>query len=203
MIKIVIMAHPKRKDLANSLFFNLIKGFENVEIVWDRENNEWDTGKRCLQAAQGEWTVIIQDDAVIGGNFCQNVENYLSKAPKTLTSFYFGGGKPRDKEARECYKMAKERGCDLIRLSSCYWGVCLAIPTVDCQELAKINNNVQYDNRIGQFYRLRGVMYTVPSLCDHSDCQTLIKDHGQVKRKAIEYSNEPLEFNYKVLKTEI
>lgn len=201
MIEVIIMAHHKRKDNVNLLFLQLIKDFP-TRIIWDKSNDEWDTGKRCLEAATStcDWTLIIQDDAVLSPYFSQNVKSYLSKAEDTLQSFYFGTGAPNDKRAKEVGKMAKEGKCDVIKLDGLYWGLCIAIPSKDCQELAKLNDGRQYDNRISQFYREKGVCYTYPSLVDHQDGKSLI-GHDKIPRKAVTVSEDIIDFKYKVLKT--
>jgi hypothetical protein len=45
---------------------------------------------------------------VIGENFVKNVENYLRKAEKTLTSFYLGRGRPYYKEMLKVVAAAQE-----------------------------------------------------------------------------------------------
>ena len=197
------MAHPKRKDLVNTLFLTLCKSSENVTIVWDRRNNEWDTGKRCLEMADEtcDWTVIIQDDAVIGENFVKNVENYLRKAEKTLTSFYLGRGRPYYKEMLKVVAAAQENNCNLISIPHLYWGVCIALPSIDCKEIAKEENEKVYDAKIGNFYFKKGkqVIYTLPSLADHSHCQSLIFP-DDIHRDAFWYCAEPITLNNKIYK---
>lgn len=199
MIEAIIMAHPKRKDNVNKLFLQLTKDFP-TKIIWDKKNNEWDTGKRCLEAATSacDWTLIIQDDAVLTPFFKENLEK-VGGIVKNPTSLYLGKHNKTNGVIGKIVEDAK--GYSFLALVECLHGVALLLPTKDCQEIAKEENSLDYDKKIGNFYKKRKVpiYYTLPSLVDHNDCGSLIK-HDCCQRVAFYTAKKIINFTDKVYK---
>ena len=197
------MAHPKRKDRAELLYSKLITmPFSSVKIVYDNKNNEWDTGKRSwLSHNDSDWSIVIQDDAVIGNSFYKNIESALNNIPsKTLVSFYVGKVRPYSDRVQKAVNDAIFDNISWIRFNTLLWGVCSAIPTKNVKAIIEYVDNMHlpYDNKIGQFFKSNHlpVYYTVPSLVDHKDDDTLTGHVTKQKRTAHNFVGDALfDFN--------
>jgi hypothetical protein len=204
MISVAIMAHPKRKIRAENLY-KIINRKLPTQIVYDEKNDEWDTGKRAILAHNKlRWHMVIQDDAIIGDYFCDNVMDFLPKVTNNLVSFYFGTGRPHPIDMEKAVAMAKKEKADIIETSTLFWGVCIAFPTKHAYNLSNLQAgqyNRPYDNRIGHYFENKGikVLNTFPSLVDHEDRFSLIHCEDKCKRKAFQYCPYRIEFNMKTV----
>ncbi len=73
-----IMAHPSRKNLVEYLQGRL----KNVNVIWDKNNNIWDTRKMCLEdhIKQGkDFGITIQDDSIICNDFQEKAERFINQ----------------------------------------------------------------------------------------------------------------------------
>lgn len=168
------MAHPKRTAEAEILYRKLAKQkFYSVSLVFDDENNEWKNGVKSLNAhTDSEWHIIIQDDAIIGTDFKENVESAItSLGQKTLLSFYTGTVRPFPTRVKLAVKRAEEMGASFLKCDRLLWGVCFAIPTEQIESMLDFvkNKRLPFDERIGYYYNRthKPVYYTYPSLSDH------------------------------------
>lgn len=170
-----IMAHPSRHVAAQALYNQLHDmPFMKVAIVYDKINDEWDTGERCLRDGMGwgDWHVIIQDDAILTPDFYQNLEGAIKAVPeKVLISLYTGTVKPMPDRVKQA--VDKAYFATWLRSNLLYWGVGVALPTEHIKPLLEAVEGREelYDVRIGMFYyqnRLP-IYYTMPSLVDHDD----------------------------------
>lgn len=188
IITATVMAHPKRKAAAEALYKQLLQyPFYTTSITWDQKNEEWDTGKRALQAGLasggGEWHVVIQDDAILTPAFYQNIEQMIySLGKQTLISLYTGTSRPLPGRV----KAGVDRSADgeWLRHHQLFWGVGIVIPTSHIEPMLEFVEDIelQYDNKIGEFYCRQGlpVYYCIPSLVDHDDdTDTLLDGHGR------------------------
>lgn len=170
MISVVVMAHEKRRALAEELS----KDLGDCQIVWDQFNNRWETGSRALLAFDPEahWHVVVQDDALICADFLAGVELALSHAPDGPVSFYTGKVKPHGPKIAAAVLRANELGLRWLEMPGPLWGPAVAIPTKLIPRLVKEAdrfNVPNYDLRIAQYFRGRGLKchYSLPSLVDH------------------------------------
>lgn len=177
-ISITIMAHPKRADAAQELFDQLQQyPFSEISITWDQRNEEWDTGKRSLQAGigVGDWHVVIQDDALLTPNFYENIEGAINAVPeKVLISLYTGTVKPMPEQIISA--VSKAYYASWLKYMLLLWGVGIVIPSDHIEPLLEFVdtpefNETLYDMKIGMFYQRHRlpIYYTVPSLVDHDD----------------------------------
>lgn len=206
------MASPPRQEQALDLEAQLkTMPFDDVGIIWDTEMNEWETGKRCwrTQKPDTKWSIVIQDDAIIGENFYQNIENALKAVPqKTCVSFYFGTTRPHKTKFKNAMAVAEETGASWIQGRTLHHGVCVAIPTKGILEVIEAVDTMalQYDNRLGFFFMARSlpVYYTVPSLVDHNDALPSLTSHHFAKRVAHFYQPALVEnWNNKVVEMDV
>lgn len=176
-ISIVIMTHHKRIVNAHSLHMKLNEmGFDEVYVSIDTNESEWLNGKSSWRYHKdSDWAVTLQDDAIILDTFKENLESALANIPEeTCLSLYTGKVTPYHKEVSEAVEKANQSGASYLSSDNLLWGVGFAMKTedipviLDCVDVNKYRN-LQYDNRIGMFFRERGknIYYTNPSLVDH------------------------------------
>lgn len=198
-ISVAIMAHPSRYKSAEKLLKRLNhQKFHGVSLVYDKNNNEWENGKASLLSHPGsDWHIVIQDDAIISKDFYRNARNAILNVPKpTLISFYTGTVRPKVTEVKAAVDKAKEARSSWLRSNDLYWGVGLAIPTSQIDEVLESakNKTSLYDRRIGWRYKKHNlpVYYTVPSLVDHNYKigSILGNDYATEPRKAHWYEPE-------------
>lgn len=184
-ISVAIMAHPKRTSEAAALMGELLDyPFVDRRLITDTENIEWETGKRALEAGidQGDWHVVIQDDAILTPEFYNNLVNGLNTlGERSLVSLYTGTARPLAGRVKSAVDRAPDGSW--LEFQQLMWGVGIAIPTDHIKPMLEFVEDIelQYDNKIGEFYCRNGVpvYYTVPSLVDHDDnLGSLIPGHG-------------------------
>lgn len=203
-ITITIMAHPKRKVAAEALYSQLATmPWHQCTITWDQKNSEWHTGKRALKAhLNGDWHIVLQDDAIIPDGFYEHVVAAIQNAPvKTIVSFYTGTVRPFPGRVASAVRRANEKGYCWLRGYLLFWGVGFAIPTDQILPMLDFvaGRTEPYDTRLGYFYisnRLP-VLYTNPSLVDHDEDMGSLLAHGQhaEPRKAVNFISGPVLWN--------
>lgn len=196
-ISVAVMAHPKRRDVAESLYDRLWRmGFSSCVIVWDTQNDEWSTGAATLRAhGESDYHVVLQDDAIVGDHFYSNVEAALSNVPeRSLVSFYTGRVRPNREAVADAVLRAGTQRANWIMGATLFWGVAIAVPTEDIAGIISEpqTQKLKYDRRIGEYYLRsnRPVFYTNPSLADHDyRLGSLIgNDYARTPRVAYRYS---------------
>lgn len=206
-ISIAIMAHPKRKEMAESLFKQLDEmNFVSCELVMDNKDYEWNTGVRALQAKapNADWHLVIQDDAIISENFYQNVKRALEEVPeRTCVSFYFGSGSPFPEKTERQFKSASDKGISWIRTATLFWGVCIAVPADETEKIITFGagSSRLYDNRVGLYFfnQGRAVYNLVPSIVDHSQGESLLEHGKDLVRKAYRFETQDIVANKRIL----
>lgn len=189
-ITVAVMAHPKRKELAEALAVQLREyPFEDVSISYDSPDagshqSEWDNGTRALRAGvgKGEWHVVVQDDAILCPYFYDNVLGAIINVPtKSLISLYTGTARPLGKRVRLAVEKAKY--ATWLQYWLLLWGVGILIPSSHIEPLLDFvaDREEPYDTRIGIFYQRNRlpIYYTMPSLVDHNDNLDSLLAHGQ------------------------
>lgn len=163
-LSIVVMAHPSRQPWAE----NLARTLSADAIVWDRQSDVWDTGRRSLLAGTGSHVLVIQDDAVPCSNLLEIVPQVVARWPHAPIALYAGSrAKSRMK------KMRKRRpGERYWRNHGPRWGVATVTPTSVIADLVTYCDRLRipnYDRRMMAYWKHRGVLcvYTAPSLVDH------------------------------------
>src|SRR5690606_7740773 len=127
------MAHPRREEWAYELSDRL-----QCPIVFDENPSptadparRWEVGARAWQvaaAAGAEWSMVIQDDAVV----CRDLAEGLGKAldpfrGRGLVSAYLG--KPRHHDAASAIWNSRAEGSNWVSTAGLNWGVAVAAPT--------------------------------------------------------------------------
>lgn len=189
LVSVAVMAHPKRKEAAEALAQELRQyPFSQVTISYDgidagSHQEEWDNGKRALQAGigKGDWHVVVQDDAILTPHFYENIVGAINNVPSvSLISLYTGTARPLGKRV----KLAVDKVNDETWLSFwlLMWGVGILIPSSHIEPMIEFVDDREepYDTRIGIFYQRNRlpVYYTMPSLVDHNDEMGSLLEHG-------------------------
>lgn len=195
----VIMAHPVRQAEAEELQSSLDRP---VEIVYDTNpipsanpGQRWANGRRCWEAAdpEADWHMVVQDDAIACPDLLAGLEVALDQVgPDGLVSAYTGTGRPEQRHIRRALVHAEQKQHSWISTRSLCWGVAIIAPVHSIPGMLKWcsqpdrSSHLNYDMSLGRYYRdvLRWrTWYTVPSLVDHRDGESLV-GHGGVGRVA-------------------
>lgn len=191
-ITAAVMAHPKRKKLAEALSRQLKKyPFVDVSISYDApdastHDDEWNNGKRAMLAGvgRGDWHVVVQDDAILTPNFYENIEGAIRSVPtKSLISLYTGKPRPLGKRVETAVKKVRDE--TWLSYWLLLWGVGLLIPSDHIKPMLEFveGRTEPYDTRIGIAYQRNRlpVYYTMPSLVDHNDNIGSLLEHGKAE----------------------
>lgn len=194
-----IMAHPVRRAEAESVRAELDRP---VEIVYDTvqepskdPKQRWATGRRAWEAhdPSADWHMVIQDDAIVAPDLLAGLEAALAVlGPEGLVSAYTGTGRPDQAHVRRALTHADAKGHSWISTRSLCWGVAIIAPVATIPGMltwcsVPQRSRLNYDLRIGRYYRdvLKWrTWYTVPSLVDHRDGESLVGHGGGGARVA-------------------
>lgn len=173
MLSQSIMGHPSRQKFIDALTRRL----PDAEVVLDRENDRWETGRRALLThvdTGSDHALIVQDDAILCRNFVRSCEVVAEAAgTERPVALYTGKVRPHQFTVTPAVRHARLSGIPWLEMAGPWWGVAIILPTAHIpaivewgDENASIRN---YDRRISAWYERQGVMcwYTVPSLVDH------------------------------------
>jgi hypothetical protein len=179
-LSVALMAHPSRKAFVDELIERLDR---EPEIVWDRRNDRWDTGRRSMLAHDpaADWHLVIQDDAIPCCDLVAGVEQACQVAADRPLAFYVGRLRPTNvqHQAGALVDNAARRGASWIQMEGPWWGPAIAVPTAHIADMlawgdrrddpASPDYIANYDKRISRYYASQGIdcWYSVPSLVDH------------------------------------
>lgn len=170
-----IMAHPNRKKLAEKLQKEL-----ECDIIWDQDNNVWETRKRCLEhhIKQGcKYGITVQDDVILTDNFKEKAESLISQTGKTgIYNFFY----PKRYSAKKIDNAINQKQNyfvgDVYGIKN---EICFAFPTSLMQEMIDVCEKSQkrINKKEGDWIMdLRYVIgkkiptyYSVPSYADHNE----------------------------------
>ena len=176
MISITVMAHPRRKVMAEAL-----AGTVDARVVWDEKNDRADTGCRAIIAHDPAAThhLVLQDDAIPCDRLTERVTHALRRVPvRSPLSLYLGKPNPMGREMTEIAAKADQLGASYIVMGRLLWGVAIVYPTVIIPELLAWCDGSkvpQYDRRVSRWFQSQHIdcWYTWPSLVDHDDGPSL------------------------------
>ena len=209
LISFTIMAHPKRSEWVN----RLVEQTGITTIVWDTQNDVWETGKRSLLSfnVNAEYHVIIQDDCLPCSNFVNICKSALEYAEGKPVGLYVGKPRPYRHIIEPAISYAYHNGYSWLEMEPMLWGQGMALPTIDIPSIVEWgdSNPVQnrYDMRVSRYYQHqdRRALFTVPSLVDHRREQenpSLIPGHGGDRFAYYWLENPVFNFNSEPYKLE-
>ncbi len=172
-MKIVIVAHYKRRDQAERLARSL-----NAHVVMDEIGNGALFGHRkALEwcSVQNERCVIMEDDALPVADFGNLAQRWMGECPDDLLSFYLGTGRPPQYQTQIAHllRRADQWREEYITLPQLIHGVCYSVPQDKVKPLLSVLPLVgAADFAIGSAWQQvtnKPIIYPVRSLVDHDD----------------------------------
>lgn len=206
-INAVIMTSPKRREYTDALmqkFSDMAEAeefdFIDYTFIEDDGGGEGATGVRAwLEVAdpsKSDWSLVIQDDAIISDRFYWNLHNLLKHAPNCPISLYAGSVRPMEGLVARAVAQARVHHLDFMIHDDLLWGVGLLVPTYMVKDMINTVDtdeyqNLLYDRRLGAYFKKKDIpiYYTLPSLVDHNFTIPSITGHDTDKRarKAVWY----------------
>lgn len=134
----------------------------NIGNIWENNVRAW-----RLQDRSKEWSLVIQDDAILCENFLERAQEHLKRADElgAAVQFYVGNG-----EHFEEFKEHIEKGYYLRR--EMVWGVAIAVKTEWLDEMIRVGTSFrawQDDIKIKHFLLKKNIptYFPLPCLVDH------------------------------------
>lgn len=169
-VSIAVQAHPARRVQAEALAAELA-----APIAWsEQEGDVWDTHRRARLACDpgAEWSLVVQDDALLGRDFRVRLEALLTATPYKLVGLYYRD-KPRKRPMIKAARAGRAAGG--FAWPVLQWGIANAIagPLVPamlewCEALVDAPAR-RDDVRIRRWALENDLLtwYPLPSLVDH------------------------------------
>ncbi|EGQ5300783.1 hypothetical protein I4B37_003040 [Enterobacter hormaechei] len=167
---IAIVAHHSRRAMANDLASEL----EADSIFMDKHSAGANANHlRALSwaAEQSDRVIIIEEDALPVDGFRDKAQDWLTRFPDNLCSFYLGTGRPPQYQMQIAERLivADKTRADYITLSRLIHGVCYSVPPKHVQRvLSRWDNSKPADYAVGDAWG-GSVIYPCYSLVDHAD----------------------------------
>lgn len=141
---IAIVAHHSRRAMANDLASEL----EADSIFMDEHSAGANANHlRALSwaAEQSDRVIIIEEDALPVDGFRDKAQDWLTRFPDDLCSFYLGTGRPPQYQMQIAERLivADKTRADYITLSRLIHGVCYSVPPEHVQRVLSRWDNQQ------------------------------------------------------------
>jgi hypothetical protein len=185
-LSVVVMAHRKREEYVTDLVAKM--GIDDEQVVWDRRDDRWDTGRRAMQAgleAGSEWHAVVQDDVLVCKDFVAGLTKALEHVPEhSIVQPYVGTRRPLQGYVLEAIHAADAANVSWIEMKALLWGIVIVVPTWTIEKMLPWCDRrpyPNYDKRVGQYYLAKlyyPTWYTWPSLVDHRDNIPSLVGHG-------------------------
>lgn len=172
-IMIVVVGHHSRRDMATRLAECM-----DAHLLIDEENHgaNWNHRRAIEWAAQQDCPVVVmEDDAIPLAGFMEAANEWTTRFPEYLISFYLGTGRPPQyqQQIAACLIDADRRKGDYITMDRLIHGVCYSPPQSGISTILKNwNRSKAADYAVGDALG-RKVIYPCYSLVDHSDGVTV------------------------------
>lgn len=164
-----VVGHHQRRDMATRLADML-----DAHLLIDEEDHgaNWNHRRAIEWASQQDCRVVIlEDDALPLPDFTQGVNEWLTKFPDNLISFYLGTGRPPQYQQHIAASLidADRRRAAHITMDRLIHGVCYSPPVSGLSRIMQNWNRTKAaDYAVGD--ALGGkVIYPCYSLVDHAD----------------------------------
>ena len=178
-LQIAIMAHPRRSQFVPYLLKRL---GHSTPVIYDQKSNIWDTCRRAwlagLEAAQengASHVAVVQDDALVCDGFRKQAEDFIAKHPgEYVYSFYAGKMlATRIREARRKRRDYVEGGFIFNEVA-----LCLSVDVIERMVAYCDERGATTDQDITKWMKTarHTVLYSVPSLIDHRDTESLYEE---------------------------
>lgn len=175
LLSIVIMAHPRRRDMAEEVAKML-----ECPIVWDEKNNLWDTCSRAWKhgaSIGSEWVLILQDDVIPTSDFRAKVETFIKTHSERdcVFAFYTGAQSAgRITAAQKAGRDYFEAGFIFNEVAICMRSTHVGSMVRWCDEREAKND--QYITQWMRIARLKCV-HSIPSFVDHREGESIYRSN--------------------------
>ena len=193
MTPIAIVAHTKREKMVGELTEKVRPRY----VVWDNglagcAKNHYRAWAELMDDGTGPYSLVLEDDAVPIQGLSDMLPNILENAPTPVVSLYLGRCRPPHWQPSVAQTFASLDRRVFPDAPNPSWfladellhGVAVAIRTDLIESMllyAKIRmRHYPMDEIIGQWSRevlQVPIGYTHPSVCDHADAPTVIREH--------------------------
>ena len=190
-LAIAIVAHPKRAaraiELADELGAHIVMDdAEYGDAINHARAWEWLAGQGA------EWSLAIEDDAVLGERFVERLVECIEALPTDGVLLAYTGSDSRAKVCQrvsDAHILAEARGAKVFALRNVSWGVAIAARTHHAGEFAQAlrTSQVPSDDTIGYYANTHRIpIYaTHPDLVDHEDGGSVLGNGGIGPRRAL------------------
>ena len=201
-IEYAVVGHHSRRESATKLARSL-----NAALAMDEGGTgslrNHDLAWKMAYSPDADWIVVLEDDAILLDGFENHVQEALQHVPRDgAVSFYTGTGQPFRYPVSAAVKKALRRGASWLRANSLYWGPAVALPVHHVQPMLRFVKDIDrpYDQRLGLYLLANRYpcFYTMPSLVDHQDGESLIQASDRVRRAHV--FKQPSGWNKKVVR---
>lgn len=177
-VSVAVMAHPRRERFIPELLEQLDRP---AEVVWDQNNDRWDTGARSLLAysAQATHHLVIQDDAIPCADLVAGLEAALDSLKRqtkpTPLGLYLSKASPYVRTQHTWPASVR-----WVRKQGLASGVGLVMPVELINAAvawgASRRDISNYDTRVSRWLARQDipVWHTWPSLVDHRNSPSLV-----------------------------
>lgn len=184
MIRVGVVAHTSRVAEAKALTRMVGADFVSVDngILGGDANHV--AVQRHLAGLGGDWSVVLEDDAVVVPGFREQLASALEVAPGPVVSLYLGRLRPPQYQRRLGLMTAHADKAGACWLSAPHMlhAVGYAIRRDVLPSLLEFDCDSPADERIGLWRGGEPVFYCWPSLVDHADLPTVTAHpDGQVR----------------------
>lgn len=170
-VSLAVMAHPKRAAFVEEL----LPALPGATVVWDQHDDRWETGRRSMLAhdVDADWHLVVQDDAILCGEFVPGVTKALAAVGDHPVAFYMGRIRPHAETVVRLAQAAIAARRAWIAARGPWWGVAIALRTHHIEPMLawcdKATTIPNYDRRIAAYFEKQRIRcwYSVPSLVDH------------------------------------
>lgn len=197
-LSIAVMHHPARPELERRVLDAILAGdlpaHLHAEVVVDPEpfgpTNPWRTAREAWRRTPDDCThrLVIQDDAIVCGDFALAAEHVLGCQPRVAVSFFCNwlGHQIARAQMDAC---ARCRAFAELPRYGWYPTVATALPAADARDLGafQISQRQIADDAVFAAWALkrrRRVLQTVPSLVDHDETVlSTVSQHASIQRR--------------------
>ena len=190
-VSVAMMAHPKRARQVDEILSELDR--KDVEVVWDKCESRWDTGKRSMLAYDPGCThhAVIQDDVMVCRDLFAGIVKALEFVPSDVAVCgYVGRVRPYAPLVDIASRNARASGATWLTMHTLNWGPLIVVPTRHIPDMVaycdKLRDIPNYDRRLSRYWELcvkAKTYYTWPSLVDHRDGPSLVEGRMGTDRK--------------------
>ena len=173
-----------------------------LSLDMDEDSNANHDAAWNMYNASDDWLVVVEDDVELVPNFKKHVVDAIDNMPDLgVLSLYAGYPRPERFAVSSAVLKARQSGASYLKHNKVLWGPAVAMRTDMIDDMLNwvSGSNWPYDERFSQWMTSRRISayYTMPSLVDHTDVESLL-GRGGVPRKAY-WFGEPTEWNSDVI----